>query len=58
MSKHVYISADYSPYDGDCEVVDELNRWGQDDLHKVEFCDMAKVSSGFVAQGSDCRICD
>lgn len=35
MSKQVYISADYSENDGDREVVKELNKWGQDNLHKV-----------------------
>jgi len=58
MSKQVYISADYSENDGDRDVVDLLNRWGQDDLHKVDFIDMSKVSSGSVSLSSDCRICD
>ena len=58
MSKRVYISADYSKDDGDCDVVNELNKWGQDDLHKVDFVDMAKVVSGTVANDEDCRICD
>lgn len=58
MSKKVYISADYSEYDGDRDVVEELNRWGQDNLHKVDFIDMSKVSSGSVSNTSDCRICD
>lgn len=58
MSKQVYISADYDWYDGDRDVVDELNKWGSDDYHKVDFIDMSKVSSGSVATGSDCRICD
>ena len=58
MSKRVYISADYSKDDGDCDVVNELNKWGQDDLHKVDFVDMAKVVSGTVAKDEDCRICD
>ena len=30
MSKHVYISADYSENDGDRDVVDELHKWGKD----------------------------
>lgn len=58
MSKRVYISADYADGDGDREVVNELNRWGKDDLHKVGFVDMAKVVSGTVANDADCRICD
>ena len=58
MSKRVYISADYADGDGDREVVNELNRWGQDNLHKVDFVDMAKVVSGTVANDDDCRICD
>ena len=58
MSKHVYISADYSEIDGDREVVETLNRWGQDNYHAVDFIDMSKVSSGSVSQDPDCRICD
>lgn len=58
MSKQVYISADYDWYSGDRDVVDELNKWGRDDYHKVDFIDMSKVSSGSVAKSSDCRICD
>lgn len=40
MSKQVYISADYSEYDGDRDVVEELNKWGSDNLHKVDFIDI------------------
>ena len=58
MSKHVYISADYDKSGGDQEVVNELNDWGQDKKHKVDFIDMAKVASGTVANAIDCRICD
>lgn len=58
MSKRVYISADYSEYDGDRDVVEELNKWGSDNLHKVDFIDMSKVVSGSVSGNSDCRICD
>ena len=58
MPKRVYISADYDPDSGDRNVVDELNKWGQDDKHKVEFVDMAKVVSGSVSEDSDCRPCD
>lgn len=31
MRKQVYISADYSETDGDKDVVDELNKWENDD---------------------------
>lgn len=58
MSKRVYISADYSIYDGDRNVVNELHQWGADDLHKVNFCDTAQVASGSVALNPDCRSCD
>lgn len=58
MSKRVYISADYSISDGDRDVVNELNRWGQDSYHKVDFVDMARVVSGSVSNEPDCRICD
>ncbi len=58
MSKQVYISADYDWLNGDRNVVDELNKWGSDNLHKVDFIDMSKVSSGSVANSNDCRICD
>lgn len=58
MTKRVYISADYAENDGDRLVVDILNLWGQDDYHKVDFVDMAKVASGTVASDPDCRICD
>lgn len=58
MSKRVYISADYSENSGDCDVVETLNKWGQDNLHKVDFVDMAKVVSGSISNDSDCRPCD
>ena len=58
MSKQVYISADYDQQNGDENVVEELNKWGTDNLHKVDFIDMSKVSSGSVANSGDCRICD
>lgn len=58
MSKRIYISADYAEGNGDRVVVDELNKWGQDNLHKVDFVDMAKVVSGTVARNEDCRICE
>lgn len=49
MSKRVYISADYSILNGDRDVVDELHRWGNDNLHKVDYVDTAKVVSGSVS---------
>ena len=58
MSKQVYISADYDEVNGDREVVDTLNQWGSDNLHKVDFIDMSKVASGSVSDDSDCRPCD
>lgn len=58
MTKRVYISADYDWNSGDRDVVDELNKWGKDDLHKVDFVDMAKVVSGSVSKNPDCRTCD
>lgn len=58
MSKQVYISADYDETNGDQSVVNELVKWGNDNLHKVDFIDMSKVSSGSVAESNDCRICD
>lgn len=58
MSKRVYISADYSIQNGDREAVDELHRWGKDNLHKVDYVDTAEVVSGSVSADSDCRPCD
>lgn len=58
MSKRVYISADYTPNDGDRIVVEELHKWGKDNLHKVDYCDTAQVASGSVSKDSDCRPCD
>lgn len=58
MSKQVYISADYSEDDGDRKVVEILNKWGADDLHKVAFMDMSKVASGSISNDPDCRSCD
>lgn len=57
MSKRVYISADYSEDDGDREVVETLKKWGSDNLHKVDFKDMAEVKSGSVSDNDDCRPC-
>lgn len=58
MSKRVYISADYSVYDGDSDVIDVLHSWGNDNLHKVDYVDTAQVVSGSVSSDSDCRPCD
>ena len=58
MGKRVYISADYSALNGDRNVVDELHRWGADNLHKVDYVDTAEVVSGSVSADSDCRPCD
>lgn len=59
MSKQVYISADYAEDYGDRAVVEELNKWGSDNLHKVDFIDMSKVASGSISVNNpDCRICD
>ena len=54
----VYISADYSEESGDREVVEVLNKWSNDKLHKVNFLDMAQVVSGSVSKDPDCRPCD
>lgn len=58
MSKRVYISADYSEADGDRNVVDELHKWAEDNLHVVDYVDTAQVVSGSVSSDSDCRACD
>ena len=58
LSKQVYISADYSEYDGDREVVRVLTKWSEDNLHKIDFIDMSQVQSGSVSRDPDCRACD
>ena len=58
MRMNVYISSDYSEDNGDRDVVEILNKWGSDEVHKVNFIDMAKVASGSVSQDSDCRPCE
>ena len=58
MSKQVYISADYDWDSGDRNVVDELNKWGSDNYHKIDFVDMAKVVSGSVSNNPNCCTCD
>lgn len=57
MGKRIYISADYSEMNGDREVVDELHKWGNDNLHKVDYVDTAEVASS-VSADPDCRPCD
>lgn len=42
MSKRVYISADYAIENGDRDVVEELHKWGRDNLHKVDYVDTAE----------------
>ncbi len=58
MRKQVYISADYSEDSGDRNVVKQLQDWGSDDLHKVDFIDMSQVASGSVSDDSDCHPCE
>lgn len=58
MGKRVYISADYSEVDGDRNVVEELHKWGNDNLHKVDYVDTAEVVSGSISKDPDCRPCD
>lgn len=58
MRKRIYISADYSELSGDRNVVDVLNKWGNDNLHQVDYIDTAKVVSGSVSANPDCRPCD
>ncbi len=58
MSKRIYISADYDNNNGDLNVVYMLKRWSEDNLHSVDFTDMAEVRTGSVSNYDDCRICD
>ncbi len=58
MGKRVYISADYSVVSGDRDVVEELHKWGSDNLHKVDYVDTAEVVSGSISKDPDCRPCD
>ena len=58
MKRRVYISADYSIYDGDRDVIDVLSSWGNDNYHIVDYVDTAKVVSGSVSEDPDCRACD
>ena len=58
MAKQVYISADYDENSGDCEVVEELKKWGEDNKHKTNFIDMSEVRSGSISNDPDCRKCE
>ncbi len=58
MSKRVYISADYSPTDGDRNVIDVLHGWSDNKHLIVDYVDTAQVVSGSVSKDSDCRPCD
>ena len=58
MSKRVYISADYARDSGDRDVVEVLQIWGRDNIHRIDFVDMSQVNSGSVASNPDCRPCD
>lgn len=58
LSQRVYISADYSIYNGDRDVIDVLHSWGKDKYHKVNYIDTAQVVSGSISDDRDCRACD
>lgn len=58
MSKRVYISADYSPTDGDRDVIDVLHSWSDNRHLVVDYVDTAQVVSGSVSDDCDCRPCD
>lgn len=58
MGMQVYISADYSEYNGDRNVVEILHKWSDDNLHVVDYVDTAEVVSGSVSDDPDCRVCD
>ena len=59
MRKRIYISADYSIDHGDRDVVECLNKWGNDHKHILDFVDMSRVISGSVEHSNpDCRPCD
>lgn len=58
MGKRVYISADYDVNNGDRNVISLLTKWGEDNLHKVDFIDTAQVAAGSVSDNPDCRACD
>lgn len=57
--KHIYISADYDPIDGDLDVVNAIKKWGLDNLHSTNFIDMSDPKANNVIRDiTDCRICD
>ena len=58
MRKKIYISADYAINNGDRDVVDILQSWGNDNKHNIDYVDTAKVVSGSIAYDEDCRPCD
>lgn len=58
MGKRVYISADYSAYDGDRNVVNVLHGWSNNSRYVIDFVDTAQVVSGSVSRDPDCRACD
>lgn len=58
MKKWIYISADYDYNSGDRDVIEELNKWNDDNRYLLNFTDTAQVASGSVSNDSDCRPCD
>ena len=58
MSKRIYISADYSPTDGDRDVIEVLHGWSDNKHLIVDYADTAQVVSGSVSRDPDCRPCD
>lgn len=53
MSKRVYISADYSPTDGDRDVINVLHSWSDNQHLVVDYIDTAGVVSGSVSKDQD-----
>lgn len=39
-------------------MIDELNKWNNDNKYLLDFTDTAQVTSGSVSNNSDCRPCD
>lgn len=58
IKRRIYISADYSPSDGDRNVINTLESWNRSSRHSIEFTDTAKVISGSVANNQNCCFCD
>lgn len=58
IKRLIYISADYSPSDGDRNVIDILEYWNRSSRHSIEFTDTARVISGSVTSNQDCRFCE